>query len=206
MYFKTNQTMQVTTRPLAFAIAPIAGFCEGTEIATPYAWSRVETLEVGDLVLTAEHGAQEIIGIETGALFVSSQRSHAIQWPVHVPEGALGNDSALVMSPAMRVVMEGETAALLFGHDCVSVQANDLIGFRGIHRARVAGPMQQTTLLFEQPQTVTAQGGVFFDIADMNGMHNFLPLSDRQARLLIRQMGEEDREFRASPTDNVLHS
>ena len=196
MFFKSHRKMKAGAEPLVLNVAPAPGFFAGTEVATPYAWTKVEELRVGDTVLTAENGEQEIIGLEIGELSVSSHAAAAMQWPLLVPERALGNESTAMLSPAMRVVIEDEAAGALFGHGCVSVRAEALVGYRGIARAQVARPLQHVTLMFAEPQTVTAQGGMFFDLPDQNGVQNFLPLDDRQARLLMRQLSETDRKQR----------
>ena len=196
MFFKSNRKIQDGSAPLVLNVAPAPGFFAGTEVATRYAWSKVETLKVGDMVLTAENGEQMIMGIERGSLTVAAHAAAAKQWPLLVPEGALGNEKALLVSPGMRVVIEDETAGALFGHGCVSVRAESLIGHRGIARARVGKTLKHVSLVFDKPQTIVAEGGLFFDVPDAQGVSNFLPLDDRQSRLLLRQMSYTDREQR----------
>lgn len=204
MFFKSNRKIKAGAKPLLLNVAPAPGFFAGTEVATPFAWTKIEELRVGDTVLTAENGEQEIIGIEHGELRVASHAAAAGQWPLMVPERALGNESAVMLSPSMRVVIEDEAAGALFGHSCVSVRAEALVGYRGIARARVARVMQHVALAFDAPQTITAQGGMFFDLPDHKGVHNFLPIDDRQSRLLVRQMGEADRNQRSQAPATAL--
>ncbi|MEM9585009.1 MAG: Hint domain-containing protein [Pseudomonadota bacterium] len=196
MFFKSNRKMKQDAAPLVLNVAPVPGFFAGTEVATRYAWTKVEELSVGDTVLTAENGEQMIMGIERGSLTVASHAAAAGQWPLLVPEGALGNEKALMLSPGMRIVIEDEVAGALFGQPCVSVRAETLIGYRGIARARVGKTLEHVTLVFDKPQTVVAEGGLFFDVPDAKGVNNFLPLNDRQSRLLLRQLSHADREQR----------
>lgn len=197
MFFKSNRKARTSIEPLVLNIAPASGLFVGTMIGTPYRWAPVEELQVGDDVLTAENGKQTIIGIERGELSVASAKAAAGQWPLLVPEGALGNEQALLVAPTMRLVIEDEAAGMLFGENCVSVKADALIGFKGIARARVHHALEHVTLVFDGPQTVVAPGGVFFDTPDMRGTHAFPTLGDRQARLLVRHMGESDRKRRS---------
>lgn len=196
MFFKSNRKIKEGSAPLVLNVAPAPGFFAGTEVATRYEWSKVEDLQVGDMVLTAENGEQMIMGIERGSLTVAAHAAAAAQWPLLVPEGALGNEKALMLSPGMRVVIEDEAAGELFGHSCVSVRAETLIGYRGIARARVGKTLEHVTLTFDKPQTIVAEGGLFFDVPDASGVNNFLPLDDRQSRLLLRQMASADRAQR----------
>ncbi len=196
MFFKSNRKMSEGAEPLVLNVAPVPGFFAGTEVATRYAWTKVEELKVGDSVLTAENGEQMIMGIERGTLSVSAHAAAAGQWPLLVPEGALGNEKPLMLSPGMKIVIEDEVAGALFGQNCVSVRAENLIGYRGIARARVEKALKHVTLVFDKPQTVVAEGGLFFDVPDAKGVSNFLPLNDRQSRLLLRQMAHADRDKR----------
>lgn len=196
MFFKSNRKARTNQAPLVLNIAPAAGLYAGTMIGTPYRWAPVEELQVGDEVLTAENGKQKITGIERGVLSVASAKAAAGQWPLLVPEGALGNEAPILVAPTMRLVIEDEAAAVLFGESCVSVRADALIGYKGIARARMNQPFGHVTLTFDAPQTVVSQGGVFFDVADMAGSRCFPVLDDRQSRLLVRHMGESDRKRR----------
>lgn len=199
MFFRSNKKMTKGAEPLVLNVAPTPGFFAGTEVATRYAWTKVEDLQVGDTVLTAENGEQEIVGLERGSLSVSAHAAAAGQWPLLIPEGALGNERPMMVSPGMRVVIEDEATGSLFDLPCVSVRAENLVGYRGIARARVARALAHVTLLFDNPQTLVAQGGMFFDVPDAKGVQNFLPLNDRQSRLLIRHMSEADRKEREQP-------
>ncbi len=197
MFFKSNRKLVKGAAPLVLDVAPTPGFFAGTQVPTRYAWTEVEALRAGDHVLTAENGEQEILAVETGTLTVSSHAAAAAQWPLLVPEAALGNAKPMMVSPGMRLVVEDEVASTLFGQPCVSARAESLIGYRGIARARVARPLGHVTLRFHAPQTIATQGGLFFDVADAQGVHNFLPLDDRQARLLVRHLAQSDEAERS---------
>ncbi|MEM7472611.1 MAG: Hint domain-containing protein [Pseudomonadota bacterium] len=188
MFFKSIRKAGKRPDPLVLTVAPAPGIFAGTQIATPKGAVPIEDLRVGDKVLTSENGSQEILGLEKGALSVSSHSAAAGHWPLLIPEGVLNNDSPLVVSPSMRLVLEHDVAGALFGHNCVSVRAETLIGFRGIARAQVARDMAHITLSFSAPQVVVAQGGILFDLPDAAQVHSFLPLSDRQSRLMMREM------------------
>jgi hypothetical protein len=198
MFFKSSRKAS-KVEPLVLTTAPSAGIFAGTKIATRHRWASVEELSVGDKVLTAEGGEQEITDIEVRELSLASAKSAAGQWPLLVPEGAIGNDHAMLVSPDTRLVIEDEAAGVLFGEACVTVRAENLIGYRGISRARVNGDLTHVTIRFEDAQTLVVEGGVFLDIPAPNGLHRFTPLNDRQSRLLVRNMGETDRKIRARP-------
>lgn len=193
MFFKPSKKIAKGAAPLLLDVAPTPGLFAGTEVATRYAWTKVEELRPGDTVLTAQNGEQEITAFERGSLDVSAHVAAAGQWPLLIPEGVLGNEKPLTVSPGMRVVFEQDAAVELFDAPCVSVRAEALVGFRGVARARVDGPLNHVTLTFDAPQTLVAQGGMFFDVPDRDGVHSFLPLDDRQSRILLRKLAESDR-------------
>ncbi|MEP3346395.1 MAG: Hint domain-containing protein [Litoreibacter sp.] len=198
MFFKSSRKTS-KVEPLVLTTAPSAGIFAGTKVATRHRWAPVEELKVGDKVLTAEGGEQEITRLEVAELSVASVKAAAGQWPLLVPEGAIGNEQALLVSPDTRLVIENEATGILFGEACVTVRAENLIGYRGIARARVKGDLTHITIRFNEAQTLVIEGGIFFDLPAPNGLHRFTPLNDRQSRLLARNMGETDRKERARP-------
>lgn len=192
MLFKSNRTSEAPQKPLLLKTQETPGIYAGTKIATRDAWTPIEQLAVGDFVLTAEHGEQVITGFKKVVLDTGSNTVLGDQWPVLLPEGVIGNSSAMVVSPDMHLVVEDEAAGLLFGHTCVTLKAADLIGYRGVARARLAQPMTFYRLEFTHGVSLVAEGGIFFDMPSPRGARRFKALDARQARLLVRHMGEED--------------
>lgn len=197
MLFKTNRTGEKRVPPLMLTVPETPGIFAGTRIATRNDWTPIEQLGVGDFVLTAEHGEQVITAVEVSELDASENSSVGASWPVHVPEGVLGNSAPLILAPDMHLVLEDDAAGLLFGQTCVSVKAEDLIGYRGVSRARIAQPLTRYTLQFTHGVSLVVEGGVFFDMPSPRGARRFKPLDPRQARLLVRHMGEEDYTHRS---------
>jgi len=198
MFFKSSRKAS-KAEPLVLTTAPSAGIFAGTKIATRNRWTPVEELQLGEKVLTAENGEQVIAEIEVSTLSLASAKANAGQWPLLVPEGAIGNEHAMLVSPDTRLVIEDAAAGVLFGEACVTVRAENLIGYRGISRARVKGELTHVTIRFEDAETLVVEGGVFIDVPAPNGLFRFTPLNDRQSRLLARNMGEVDRKTRARP-------
>jgi len=100
-------------------------FLGGTMIATPYGEAAVETLQPGDLVLTADGNVVPVrwIGINTVATrFADPKRS----MPIHIMPGALGEGL-----PKRDLKLSPDHALLLDG---VLVQAGALVNDLTIHR------------------------------------------------------------------------
>lgn len=125
-------------------------FAGGTLIATPTGEVAVEDLAVGDLVLTADHGAQKIRWI--GARRVRASVRFA---PVRIARGALGNDRDLLVSPQHRMLVSGARALAMFGVDEVLVPAKSLVNGRDI-RVQPGGMVDYFHILLDAHEVIFA--------------------------------------------------
>jgi hypothetical protein len=110
-------------------------FTPGTRISTPGGPQAVETLEIGDLVLTKDNGPQPIEWI--GSRRMTGARLFAMPAlrPVRIRTGALGvkrPDQELLVSPEHRMLLQGAAAQELFNTSEVLVAAKHLINNRTI--------------------------------------------------------------------------
>lgn len=94
----------------------------GTLIDTPEGPRFIETLKVGELVHTLDHGPQEIRWI--GSRRVAAQGALT---PIRIKAGALGNLRDLTVSPNHRMLIRGPLAEVLFGERDVLVAAKHLV-------------------------------------------------------------------------------
>ncbi|SEB39096.1 Hint domain-containing protein [Rhodobacter sp. 24-YEA-8] len=141
-------------------------FTGGTRILTPSGQVAVETLRPGDLVITRDNGAQEVIW--TGQRHMSGARLHAMPHlrPIRICDGALGDggfgegrpDGDLLVSPSHRILMQGRVAQALFNCDEVLVRAHDLVDD---HRIRADLALREVTyhhILLGRHEVVFANG------------------------------------------------
>lgn len=110
--------------------AGVICFTQGTRIATPEGPKLVETLRLGDRVLTRDNGPQPVEWI--GSRRMSGARLFAMPQlrPVRVCAGAFGierPDQELLVSPEHRILLSGPVARELFNTSEVLVAAKDLI-------------------------------------------------------------------------------
>ncbi len=129
-------------------------FTTGARIATPCGDVPIEGLHVGDLVQTLDHGPQPIIWIGKRHLSQAELIAFPKLRPVHIREGALGNDRDMLVSPqhGMVTTQDGDTPHLA----------------RAIHLSRHGGPgfrvangVRTVTyyhLMFEQHEIIIADG------------------------------------------------
>jgi len=133
-------------------------FTRGTLIATPNGEVAVETLCISDLVLTADHGPQEIRWI--GSTTVPAT---GINRPVEFAAGALGAgvpNAPLRLSPAHRIVVPGVMSMLLF--DCANPLAHavDLVNDHTILRKADQRFVHYVHLMFDKHELIYAHGAL----------------------------------------------
>ncbi len=135
-------------------------FTPGTLIATPKGEVPVETLSVGDRVLTRDNGPQEIrwVGAKglTGAEIGRAQHLR----PVRVKKGALGGDLPerdMMVSPNHRVLVANSQTALYFEDSEVLVAAKHLTGLEGVDIIDVPW-ITYVHLLFDQHEVILSDG------------------------------------------------
>jgi hypothetical protein len=127
-------------------------FAAETRIATPAGDRPVGLIGPGDLVLTADHGAQPVIW--AGRRRVPGLDACA---PVLIAAGALGTTRDLRVSPQHRMLVTGWRAEVLFGLDEVLVPAVALVNGRTIRRAPCAA-VTYVHLLLPGHEVLFAEG------------------------------------------------
>ena len=136
---------------VTFDAAPIC-YCDGAMIKTPNGLRRVESLRVGDLVLTRDEGPQPIRWLGNRQMFASPR--HA---PIEFDIGAIGNDRVLRVSPQHRVLRSGYLAQMYFGQEEVLVAAQHLVNGTSIRQLE-SGQVSYHHLMFDRHQIITADG------------------------------------------------
>lgn len=127
-------------------------FVAGTLIETMAGPQPIETLKVGDLIPTRDHGPQPIRWI--GRQQIDARGDLA---PIRFAPKAIGNETELSLSPNHRVLVQGWQAELFFGEDEILVAAKHLVNHDTIHRA----PMDEVEylhLLFDDYEIIESHG------------------------------------------------
>ncbi len=106
-------------------------FCGGTEISTPAGYRKVETLQIGDLVLTDQADAKPIAWIGRTEVSPAQMLAEPERRPIRIAANALAPGvpfSDLYVSAQHGVVLKGPETELLFGERSVLVGAKHLVG------------------------------------------------------------------------------
>jgi len=126
-------------------------FTPGTMIRTLGGARAIETLKVGDMVLTRDSGMQPIRWI--GKTTVAGTGSFA---PIRIREGAVpGLTSDLLVSPQHRMLIEGYRAELLFGTREVLASAKHMVDNKYVTTEECA-EVTYIHMLFDQHEVVFA--------------------------------------------------
>jgi len=138
------------------------GFTSGSRIATVDGWRPVDTLAVGDSVLTFDNGPQTLTAISCATQFVHDHIAPDFANPIHVPAGAIGNSEPMVLLPEQNVMIESDLAEARTGDPFALIPAKALVGYRGIDRFRALRSFVVFSLHFENDELVYVEGGALF--------------------------------------------
>jgi Ca2+-binding RTX toxin-like protein len=148
----------ITIRAPDPAMCTVPCFTPGTSICTLKGSRLVESLEVGDLVLTRDNGFKPIVWIGVKRVEGTQlQENNALQ-PICIRRGSLGEDCPnrdMMVSRQHRMLMTGPRSEILFGSNEVIVKANDLVSMPGIYAGQLAG-VTYVHIMFDQHEIVLA--------------------------------------------------
>lgn len=155
-----NETGSLQFRNIENVIEDVICFTPGTMIATPKGERRVETLKVGDRVITRDNGIQEIQWLgHRGVLGTELRRKPHLK-PIMIKAGALGNglpERDTLVSPNHRVLVASDKTALYFEEREVLVAAKHLIGLDGVSVGDVTGT-KYIHIMFAQHEVILSNG------------------------------------------------
>lgn len=171
-------------------IAPAQGVMAGTKVASNLGMKAIEEINVGDKVLTLDHGMQVVTEVHTHALWVNTRSTRLALLPVHVPAGALGNRAPLTLRADQGVEVESDALADVFGQPSHIVPAQALVGLRGIRREAPAGRVDMITLSFAREEVILVESGAAVHCPSGSDAASMLSLED--AALVIECLSIED--------------
>jgi hypothetical protein len=133
-------------------VSSIPCFVAGTLIATELGQRNVESLELGDLIMTKDDGLQPLRW--KGQRTVAAEDDFA---PIRICANTFGQHDDLMVSPEHRVLIRDNLAKLLFGEQEVLVSAKELVNDRSVTRC-VGGEVTYVHLMFDRHQVVYSAG------------------------------------------------
>lgn len=136
-------------------------FTTGTLIETPSGPRSIETLRVGDMVTTRDHGPRRIAWI--GHRHVDRQMLDLCPnlRPILIRAGALGPDlpnQDLTVSPQHRLLVKSQIAERMFDHDEILVAAKHLTNNPAIEVLNPEGGVTYWHMLFDDHELLLSNG------------------------------------------------
>lgn len=142
-------------------IPSIVCFTPGTLIATPTGSVAIETLSIGDLVITADNGLQAIRWIGTKHVTGARLQAHPHLRPVRIKAHAFGHNRPerdLLVSPQHRMFLKSHQAQLMFGETEILVTAKALLNDKTIVVDYQVTQIDYIHILFDRHELVLANG------------------------------------------------
>lgn len=136
-------------------------FTPGTRIDTPRGAVPVESLAVGDLVITRDRGPLPLKWIGQVALEPMQLAANPALQPIRLRAGALGAGRPqrdMLLSPQHRVLLSGWQTELMFGSDEVLAAALHLVNGSTIAVAHDVSAITYIHLMFERHEVIYADG------------------------------------------------
>ncbi|TNE94556.1 Hint domain-containing protein [Thioclava sp. L04-15] len=136
-------------------------FTPGTQIETPDGPRPVESLRVGDTVLTLDHGAQPLRWIARRHLNAGDIDLRPELCPIRIAAGALGPGRPaqdLVVSPQHRILLRSRIVERMTTEPEVLIAARHLTALPGISVLRDACEPAYIHVLFDRHEVVIANG------------------------------------------------
>lgn len=133
-------------------IENIICFTPGARILTQWGERPVESLRLGDMVVTRDHGLQPVRWV--GKRTVPGWGGFA---PVSIASSVMGGRDALLVSPQHRLLFTGYQAELLFGESEVLIAAKHMVNGRDV----VLSPRDKITyihVMFDRHEIIYADG------------------------------------------------
>lgn len=141
-------------------IQTVPCFAAGTMIETASGMRAVESIKVGDLVRTVDHGLQPVRWRGQRLLSAVELDANPALRPIRIRTGALGNGLPkcdLIVSPQHRVLVRSRIAQRLFDSDEVLVAAKQLLTVDGIDIAE-KDDVTYVHLMFDQHEVLYSNG------------------------------------------------
>ena len=142
----------VDAQALNFDSTNVMCFCRGTRIATARGQVPVEELEIGDRVITRDHGYQRIRWIGSTARVARADIA-----PIVIRAGVVQNARDLRVSPNHRLLMKGPMVEFFIGQSEVLVAAKHLVDDLRVLRAP-PGWVEYFHILFDHHELVLSEG------------------------------------------------
>lgn len=146
------------------------GIARGTHVMTARGEVLVERLQVGDRVITRDHGMQTVRYVGSEKMTVTDENA-----PILFRKGAIKNARDLIVSADHRMVVKGAEAMMLYGVKEVLIPAQKLVNGETILRA-IGGEVEFFQIVTNQHEVIYCEAAASESfMPDENGIDTLSP-------------------------------
>ncbi|MEL0435933.1 Hint domain-containing protein [Phycobacter sp. K97] len=192
----------------SFDAAPLrpreGGFLPSTLVETDRGFVQARDVKPGDMIYTFDGGAQEVKAIRHAVPRLTTL--------MHVPAGALGNDTDLLLPADQTVALELDAAERLFGVPLITAKLIHLAGYKGI-KATAPESIGRIHITCDEEELIWAESGMLMLSGEGGADGAFCELSLTEVRQVLASeegralshagMGAEDARYPA-PFDAIF--
>ena len=157
----TTLTITETLDLTQIEIADVPCFTTGSYVATPDGPRAVETLKVGDLVLTKDHGARSISWVGNRKISAKELSLTPALRPIIIEQGALGPNvpnQDMSVSPEHRMLVANDQVSMLFGVTDALVAARSMVNGDTIRVVQPEDGVEYIHLMFDRHEIIFVDG------------------------------------------------
>ena len=172
---------QPVSRPVKRERPRLGGFLPNTLVETDRGFMQMRDVKPGDSVYTLDGGCQEVLGIKHSV--------PRLTMLVHVPAGALGNDTDLELPSDQMIALELDSAERLFDVPLVMTKLINLSGYKGITPA-LPQRVGRIHLELAEEELIWAESGMLLQASNNTPDSAYCTLSMAETRqILAREDG-----------------
>ena len=156
-------TINQPSAPNATPFSELICFVAGTMIQTDHGEVAIETLAIGDRVVTLDRGAQAILWIGSRTIGSDELRENLKLRPICIKAGSLAQGlpaDDLLVSPQHRILLRSKIAQRMFDSSEILVSAKHLLGLPGVEIAQDVGSVTYIHLMCENHEIVEVNGAL----------------------------------------------
>ena len=136
-------------------------FGAGTKILTAKGYREIDTLEIGDEVMTRDNGLQAIRWIGSTSIPAAAMQNDPNLRPVKIAAGTFGEnmpETDLTVSRQHRILVEDWRAQVLFDSERVLVPAHSLVNDTTVTNGATDEGVTYFHVVFDEHEVIDAQG------------------------------------------------
>ena len=164
----------------SFDAAPLrpreGGFLPSTLVETDRGFVQARDVKPGDMIYTFDGGAQEVKAIRHAVPRLTTL--------MHVPAGALGNDTDLLLPADQTVALDLDAAERLFGVPLITAKLIHLAGYKGI-KAAAPESIGRIHITCDEEELIWAESGMLMQAGTGGPDGAFKELSLTETRQIL---------------------